>query len=166
MTEPQPGLTLAQQLEAANARIAALTAPPAPPPGPTLAEQLEAANARIAALTAPPALPAPPTLEQQLEAANARIAALTQASGQAAAAPVTPSDPALADPAVRAAYERGRAEALAEASAAHAALAVNLTGPTHWLALADGRVVEGTGAVPTHYSDDKGVVPVNLAWER
>lgn len=37
--------------------------------------------------------------------------------------------------------------------------------PTHKLGLADGRVIDHYGAIPTHYSDDNGVTPVVRAWE-
>jgi hypothetical protein len=36
---------------------------------------------------------------------------------------------------------------------------------THKLALADGRIVDSHGAVPSHVSDDKGETPVVSAWE-
>jgi hypothetical protein len=37
---------------------------------------------------------------------------------------------------------------------------------THYLHLSDGRVIEHAGAIPTHYSDDKGVYRVTAAYEK
>jgi hypothetical protein len=44
--------------------------------------------------------------------------------------------------------------------------AVDKSEPTHYLVLADGRTVDSTGAIPTHWSEGDNVIPVVRAYER
>jgi hypothetical protein len=75
---------------------------------------------------------------EQLEAARRRIAELEDQAAKAAEAQ----------------------------AAAGAGAEVGPPEPTHYLQLADGRTVDHAGAIPTHYSDENGTVPVAGAWER
>ncbi|HXO23078.1 MAG TPA: hypothetical protein VN870_00760 [Streptosporangiaceae bacterium] len=93
-----------------------------------------------------------------------------QAAGQAAPE-LSPEVRALVEQAARDAYDKGRKEAADEAMKAQEAQAAKLSGPTHYLYLADGSVEDGTGAIPTHVSragddGDEVLVPVIHAYER